>query len=279
MYTRYPFDYFLVYLLSRFQETKHIVREVGTYFPYVFEPHLSYDDVASEMFLQKKALRAERFNRHLGNLRLKYPVVFDEDEAERRGILSAYKEHDEVVNAFKILGGPERRTVELCLLAVTNPVDIRSIVVMQHGIDIDEGVIGEYAHYFFNTNLLMRGDLVDFLELLRPSDGIVYNDVYRIGREALCLHLDIDSDQFDMTVDLRRVYRLAYVQLMRFKDKPLESGRLAQYWMSIFKDAYDRLKAGDDMVKRMIQAMVMFSIGSEKQAFEELDLAMGEMVH
>jgi len=282
-YTRYPFDYFLIYLLSTFHEVKHILREVGTHFPNVLEPSPEMDAgmAFGRSFERMKERRVLAIKEHIACLRSRYPVIVfkNDDEYDRRGITSAVKQSKDVVNAFKILGGPERRAVEMCILAGVFPADTRRIVEKKHALDIEEGALLEYQHYFFNVPLLLRSDALSYFALFAPVEERAYGDVYNVGKEAICLHLDIDSNDFDPKVNLRSVYRLAHTQLMRFRDQPVEAGRMAVHWNRILMDTHDRLKGGDDFVKQMLKVMTLFSAGEEEQAFAELDSATGEILH
>jgi hypothetical protein len=282
-YTRYPFDYFLIYLLSIFHEQKHIIREVGNHFPHVIDPPNNIDAAISfgRAAERLKERRVEALISHIGMLRERYPVAVIRRKStfDDRGILSAFEQRKEVVDAFKILGGPERRTVELCALGGVLPEDVRRIVLSKHSLDIEESVISEFLHYFFNIPLLLREDVFEYFGLLTTNEERAYKDVYSVGKEAICLHLDLDAEDFDPKVNLRSVHRLAYVQLMRCREMPAEAGRIAAYWTKILMDSHDRLKEGDDFVKRMLRVMTLFSLGEETQAFKELDSATGEILH
>jgi len=283
VYTRYPFDYFLIYLLSIFHENKHILREVGKRFQHVIEPVFEIDNAMlfGATWERLKERRVASLRKHIDGLREKYPVIIRRDDTafEQIGVLSAYQQSSSIVDAYKILTGPERRTLELSILCGVLPADIRRVVHLKHGIDINEAAIQEFSHYFFNIPLLLREDALRYFDLLPAAEGRAYKDVYTTGKAAYCVHMDINSDEFNPKEDQRLVYKMAYTQLMRFKDMPSDAGRVAMYWMRIMNESHDRLKDGDDFVKRMLRIMTLFSLGEEKQAFAELDAATGEILH
>lgn len=278
MTTRYPFDLFLIYLLSVFHEQRYIFREVGRYFPHVIEPD---GKLPAATRRREKKRRVAALSEHLDKLRSRYPAnVLDQERTlEQRGVSELGSDDPAAAEAFKLLEGVERETVELCALSVVLPEDASRIVLSRHKLEVTPEAITLYQKFFFNTGLLYHDDLLSYLDLYPQVTAKIYRDVLLAGRDALCLHLDIDPEDFDPKVNLRAVYRLAYTQLISTKSMDIDSGRVASHWARIMMDAHDRLQEGDDLVKRMLQIMTLFTLGREEQAFAELDAATGEILH
>ena len=284
MLTRYPFEYFLIHLLSIYQEKTHVRREIARHYPYVFEPWIPCivdDDDEAGMYVREAFKSVEALNSHIRTMRKNFPVVVPKQEEvfRDRGVLTAFKQTDAVVEGYKVLGGPERRTIELCMIAKLFPETIKQVVEDVHALAVTLDAISEFGYYFFNVPLMLKSDLTAYFGYFPPQERMVYEDVLNSGTEGLCLHLDIDVDDLDLMVSMRRAYRLAYVQLMRFRTQPIEAGRYAAHWSSMLMNAHDRLKDGDDMVRRMLKVMTLFSLGEEEQAFAELDATTGELLH
>jgi len=237
------------------------------------------------------------YRRHLTQL---YPSTIKsqyEDYGTKFGLLSIFKDTNEVREAKRILSSSDRPFIEQLLLAGVDSVSVHAAVRSERGRTINPASIDEFKYYFWDTSILTRPELIAFLrrhflsieqESSKFENALENNDnapppdngywAALDGKESLFNFLGLPFDVKSGEA-FQEVFNLAYVNLLRLR-RDLSTDRTkaltANAWMQVMRSAHEARESNQALILRVVEALKTFLLKGHASGFEQLDRIVTE---